>query len=79
MIVVGIEEDKVTGKVRVHESEGEGCGHGGKESSPHHLVREVVGHLHIVTMHEREGSAFITNSKPMETIPHLSHLEYHNN
>lgn len=45
MVIVGIEEDKVSGKVRVHESEGEGSCHGSKESSPHHLVGEVVRHL----------------------------------
>ena len=70
MIVVGIEKDKMTRKVRVHESESEGCGHGGKEGPPHHLVWEVVGYLQIITIHESlEGLAFITNSKPMGTIP----------
>ena len=45
MVIVGIEQDKMAREVRVHESEGEGSSHGGKEGPPHHLVREIVGHL----------------------------------
>ena len=45
MIIIGIEKDKVSREVRVHESEGEGSCHRSKKRSPHHLVREVVGHL----------------------------------
>ena len=45
MVVVGKEEHKMSREVRVHETESEGSSHGGKEASPHHLVREVVGDL----------------------------------
>lgn len=42
VVIVGIEKDKVSRKVRIHESKGEGSCHGSKECSPHHLVGEVV-------------------------------------
>ena len=45
MVIVGIEEYKMSREVRVHETKSEGSCHGGKETSPHHLVREVVGDL----------------------------------
>ena len=43
--VVGKEENEMAREVRIHESESEGGSHGGKEASPHHLVRKVVGDL----------------------------------
>ena len=49
MVIVGIEEDKMAGEVRVHELKGEGCSQSCKERSPHHFVGEVVGDLVRVT------------------------------
>ncbi len=43
--VVCVEENQVAGEVRIHQLKGEGSRQGSKESSPHHLVGKVVGHL----------------------------------
>ena len=45
MVIVGVEEDQVTGEVWVHQLQREGRCEGSEERSPHHLVREVVGDL----------------------------------
>ena len=62
VIIVGIEKDKMAREVWIHQSESEGSSHCGKESPPHHLMGEVVGHLKdrqtwrvTLTMHKESG------------------------
>ena len=45
VVVVGIEQDQVTGEIGIHQLEGEGRCQGSKERSPHDFVREIVGDL----------------------------------
>ena len=49
MVVVGVEEHKVSREIGVHELQGEGCSEGREERPPHNLVREVIGHLKVRT------------------------------
>ena len=62
MIVVGIEEDKMAGEIWIHQSKCESSSHGGKEGPPHHLMGEVVRHLHIEHKEFKHGDVDTLNN-----------------